>query len=89
MPKKKKNQNVLFISGLFQWLSDKEFACNAGDPVLIPGSRRSPGVGNGNPPYYSCLEDPIDRGAWQATVHGVTRVRHDLVNKPPPQNCLF
>ena len=42
---------------------------------------RSPGEGNDNPPQYSCLENPMDRGAWQATVHGVTRVGHDLVTK--------
>ena len=50
----------------------------------IPGSGTSPGERNGNPLQYSCLENPMDRGAWQATVHGVTRVRHDLVTKPPP-----
>ena len=44
---------------------------NAGDPSSIPGSGRSPGEGNGNPPQYSCLENPMDRGAWRATVHGV------------------
>ena len=44
----------------------------------------SPGEGNGNPLQYSCLENPMDRGAWQATVHGFARVRHDLVTKPPP-----
>ena len=43
-----------------------------------------PGEGNGNPFEYSCLEKPMDRGAWQATVHGVTRVGHDLATKPPP-----
>ena len=59
----------------------KESACNAGDPGLIPGSERSPGEGNGNPLQYSCLENPMDRGAWQATVHAVVRVRHDLVTK--------
>ena len=42
------------------------------------------GEGNGNPLQYSCLENPMDRGTWQATVHGVTRVRHDLATKPPP-----
>ena len=52
----------------------KESACNAGDPGSIPGSGRSPGEGNGNPLQYSCLENPMDRGAWQATVHGVTTV---------------
>ena len=51
----------------------KESACNAGDPSLIPGSGRSPGEGNGNPLQYSCLENPMDRGAWWATVHGVTK----------------
>ena len=49
----------------------EESACNAGDPGLIPGSGRSPGEGNGNPLQYSCLENPNDRGAWQAIVHGV------------------
>ena len=49
----------------------KESACNAGDPGWIPGSRRSPGEGHGNPLHYSCLEHPMDRGAWRATVHGV------------------
>ena len=61
----------------------KESACNSGDPGLIPGLWRSPGEGNGNPLWYSCLKNPMDRGAWQAIVHGVTRVRHDLATKPP------
>ena len=51
------------------------------DPV--PGSGRSPGEGNGNLFQYSCLGNPMDREAWWAAVHGVTRVRHDLVTKPP------
>ena len=51
----------------------KESACNAVDTGLIPGSGRSPGEGNGNPLQYSCLEIFKDRGAWQATVHGVTK----------------
>ena len=46
---------------------------NAGDLGSIPGSGRSPGEGNGNPLHYSCLGNPMDRGAWQATVHGVTK----------------
>ena len=49
----------------------KESASNAGDPGLIPGLGRSP-EGNGNPLQYSCLGNPMDRGAWQAAVHGVT-----------------
>ena len=51
----------------------KESACNAGDPGSIPGSGRSSGEGNGYPLQYSCLENPMDRGALWATVHGVTR----------------
>ena len=47
----------------------KESASFAGDPGLIPESRRSPGVGNGNPLQYFCLENSMDRGTWQATVH--------------------
>ena len=50
----------------------------------IPVSGRYPGGGNVNPPQYSCLENPMDRGAWQATVHGVAKLRHDLATKPPP-----
>ena len=56
----------------------EESACNAGDLGLIPGLGRSPGEGNGNPLQYSCLENPMDRGAWQATVHGVTMSRIQL-----------
>ena len=52
----------------------------------IPGSGRSPGGGNGNPLQYSGLENPMDRGVWQAIVHGVKRVRCDLVTKPPPSS---
>ena len=52
---------------------DKASACNAGDPGSIPGLGRSPGEGNGNPLQYSCLENPMERGAWRATVHGVAK----------------
>ena len=62
----------------------KESACNVEDPGSIPGLGRSPGEGNGNALQYSCLENPMDRGAWQATVHGVARIGHDLATKPPP-----
>ena len=48
----------------------KESACNTGDLGLIPVSGRSPRVGNGNPLQYSCLENSMDKGAWQAIVHG-------------------
>ena len=72
-------QNAGFPGGSVR----KESACNAGDLGLIPGLGRSPGEGHGNSLQYSYLESPMDRGAWQATVHGVTRVGHDLVTKPP------
>ena len=51
---------------------DKETACNAGDLGSIPGLGRRPGGGHGNPLQYSYLENPMDRGAWRATAHGVT-----------------
>ena len=54
-----------------------ESAYNAGDLGLIPGWGRSPGEGNGNPLQYPCLENPMDRAAWRATVYGVTRVTHN------------
>ena len=52
---------------------DKASACNAGDLGSIPGLGKTPGGGNGNPLQYSCLENPMDREAWQAMVHGVTK----------------
>ena len=56
----------------------KASACNAGDLGLIPRSGRSPGEGNGNPLQYSCLENPMDGGAWWAMVLGVTKSRTRL-----------
>ena len=56
----------------------KRSVWNAGDPGLIPGSGRSPGEGNGNPLQYSCLENPMEGGAWWATVHGVAKSRTRL-----------
>ena len=53
----------------------KRLVCSAGDPGLIPGLGRSPGEGNGSPLQDSCLENPMDRGAWSATVHGVVKGR--------------
>ena len=58
----------------------KASAYNAGDPGSIPGLGRSPGEGNGNPLQYYCLENPMDRGALQATVHGVAKSRTRLSN---------
>ena len=60
------------MKGFPRWLSGKEFACH-GDTGLILGSGRSPGEGNGNELKYSCLGNPVDREAWQAIIHGVTR----------------
>ena len=59
------------VMGFPKWFSGKESTCNAGDAGLIPGSRRSPGERNGNPLQYACLDNPMDRGTWRATVHGV------------------
>ena len=76
-----KQQELLFTSdrnvkcysyfGFPSEASGKEPTYNAGDPGLIPGLGRSPGEGNVYPHQYSCLENPMDRGAWWATVHGV------------------
>ena len=56
----------------------KESACSAGDPGSIPWLGRSPGEGNGNPLQYSCLGNSMDRGAWQAMVHGVAKSKTQL-----------
>ena len=68
---------ILFYSSVMvKWAPQVEvvnnLSANAGDVGSIPGSGRSPGEGNGNPLLYSCLGNPRDRGAWQATIHGVT-----------------
>jgi len=60
------------------WLSGKEFT---GDVGLIPGLGQSPGEGNGNPLQYSCLENPLNRGTWQATVHRVIKSQTQLRNQ--------
>ena len=65
-----------FVGGAISFGAiSREAACNAGDLGLIPGSGRSPGEGNGNPLQYSCLENPMDREAWQTTVHGIAKSR--------------
>ena len=64
--------------GLPLGLSSKESTCNAEDPSSIPESGRSPGEGIGYPLQYSCLESSKDRGAWQVTVHGVTKSQRQL-----------
>ena len=62
---------------------------NVEDPGSFPRLGICPREGNGNPLQYSCLENPTNRGAWQTTVHGVARVRHNLATNPlpPPQNA--
>ena len=69
-------------------LNGKESVCSAGDPGLIPGSGRCPGEGNDNPFQYSCLENPIDRGTWWPTVHGIERVGHEWVTNTLTQDHL-
>ena len=59
----------------------KNLPVNAGDVGSILGSGRPPGEGNGNPLQYYCLENPMDRGVWWATVHGITKVRYNLATK--------
>ena len=61
-----------------QWISGKESASNAGDTGLIPRWGRSPRRGHGNPFQYSCQKNPMDRGGWQATVHGVAKTQTGL-----------
>ena len=68
-------------TGLPRRLSGKESACNAGDMGLILGSGRSSGEGNDNPLQYSSLRNPMDRGAWWATVHGATGSQTRLSNR--------
>ena len=58
----------------------KSSACNAGDPGSIPGSGRSPGEENGSPLQYSCLENPMDKGAWRAIIHGITKSQTRLID---------
>ena len=67
---------ILLLIGLPQWLSGKESAYNAGasgDAGLVPVLGRYPGGGHGNPLQYSCLENPMDKGAWSVTVHRVAK----------------
>ena len=69
---------VQHVSSFPGGLDGKESACNVGDSDSIPGLGRSPGEGHGYPLQYSCLENPVDRRAWQATVHGVAKTQTGL-----------
>ena len=64
--------------GLPRWLEVKNLPANAGEASLIPGLGRSPGEGNGNLLQYSCLENPMDRGAWWTAVRRVIKSRRGL-----------
>ena len=66
----------------------KDPPASAGDVRSIPGPERSPGEGNGNPLQYSCLGNPMDRGAWWATVHGVAK-GSDIATKQPTTICAY
>ena len=81
--------------GFLDGLRGQESTCKSGDPGLIPGTGRSLRGENGNPPQYSCLEDPMDRGAWRTTVHGVAKSRTRLtlshvhiIGSGVPKLCL-
>ena len=70
MPRFSSQQNIQSSPGDSD---SEESTCNIGDLALIPGSGRPPGGSHGQPLQYPCLENPMDRGAWQAIVHGVTK----------------
>ena len=75
---RKQVEELLYMSLDFPSSSNgKESACSVGDLGSIPGLERTPGEGHGNPLQYSCLDNSMDRGAWQSTVHGSQRVGHD------------
>ena len=83
---------LLQMLGLPRWLSGKESVCIArdtGNMGLIFGLGRSPGKGNGHPLQYSCLENPMDRGAWQATVHGVAKSQTQPSCTSTHHRCYF
>ena len=73
---------LLMVKNLLTSAGDVSDACS------IPGSERFPGGGHGNPLQYSCLENPMDRGVWQATVHRVLRVRHDCSDSACMHTCI-
>ena len=82
------SSSIMSLAGFPGSSAVKNRPANAGDAGLIPAFGRSAGKGNGNPLQYSCLGYPMDRGAWQATVHGSQRVWHDLATKQTKQQQI-
>ena len=81
---------MLAIIGLPRWLSGKESTCNAGDVSSIPGLERSLEEKNGNPLQYSCPGNPMDRGAWRVTVHGVAKESDTTLSRTKgTENLIF
>ena len=80
---------LLPFMGCLGGSDSKESACSARDPCSVPGSGISPGEGNGTPLQYSCLENPMDRGAWWATVHGVAKGRTRLSDQAHSYSHLY
>ena len=79
----------MHIQGFPGGSEDKASACDAGDSGLIPGLGRSLGEGTGNLLQYSCLENPMDRGAWWATVHGVAKSQTRLSDFTYSHTCIY
>ena len=69
------------VAQLVESAAMQESTCSAGDPSSIPGSGRSLGAGNGNPLQFSCLDNSMDRGAWQAVVHGYSCRESDMIEQ--------
>ena len=84
-----KINQLKYFTGLAWWLRGKTLPAGGEDAGLIPGSGRSLGVGNSNPLQYPCLENSMDRGAWQATIHGVAKSQTQLSNSGCTQSILL
>ena len=82
-------ENLLYATSLLPTELRGKLCLQCRRPGFDPWVGKIPGEGNGYPLQYSCLENPIDRGVWQATVHGVARVGYDLVTKPPPPRHFY
>ncbi|DAA28012.1 zinc finger protein 266 [Bos taurus] len=77
----------VFKPTLISWLEEEELSTV--ERGVLQGDTYYPGEENGNPLQHSCLESPMDRGAWRTVVHAVARVGHDLATKPPQVYCFF